>query len=149
MIPEDNQDSLWPMPKFSFMVKFGAHFSASFQEVSGLDDELPPTENQQDEEIMFTAGSMPDSSRLGKVILKNGEFVHKDHFYEWYQEMKTNILRPVNVTIQLMDENNNPTLTWTLTNAWLSRITGTDLEAESSVSAIESLELRHEGITTG
>lgn len=147
MIPEASQDSSWPMPKFSFMVKFGAHFSASFQEVYGLDDELPPTDNQQDEEIMFTADRKPGSSKLAKVTLKNGVFVDKDHFQEWYHEMKKDILRPVNVTIQLMDENNNPTLTWALTNAWLSRITGTDLETDAPESTIESLELRYEGIT--
>jgi phage tail-like protein len=38
-------------------------------------------------------------------------------------------------------------MVWTLTNAWPTKITGADLNAEGNEVAVESLEIAHEGLT--
>ena len=38
-------------------------------------------------------------------------------------------------------------MTWTLTNAWPTKITATDLKSDANEVAIETLELAHEGLT--
>ena len=38
-------------------------------------------------------------------------------------------------------------MTWTLTNAWPTKVTGTDLKSDGSEVAIESLEIAYETLT--
>lgn len=38
-------------------------------------------------------------------------------------------------------------MVWTLTNAWPTKITGTDLKADANEVAIENIEIAHEGLT--
>lgn len=46
-----------------------------------------------------------------------------------------------------MDEGGNPTMTWTLLNAWPTKVVSTDLKSEGNEVAIESIEIMHEGLT--
>jgi phage tail-like protein len=48
------------------------------------------------------------------------------------------------VVIKLLDETGAPTMTWTLTNAWPTKIQSTDLKADGNEVAIESIELAYE-----
>ncbi len=58
-----------------------------------------------------------------------------------------NTIKRETVVIKLLDETGAPTMTWTLTNAWPTKITGTDLKSEANEVAVETLELAHEGLT--
>ena len=58
-----------------------------------------------------------------------------------------NTIKRETVVIKLLDESGSPTMTWTLTNAWPTKITGTDLKSEANEVAVETLELAHEGLT--
>jgi phage tail-like protein len=58
-----------------------------------------------------------------------------------------NTIKRVPVTISLLDEAGAPTMVWTLTNAWPTKITATDLNAEGNEVAIESIDIAHEGLT--
>ena len=51
------------------------------------------------------------------------------------------------ITISLLDEAGGTTMVWTLTNAWPTKITGTDLKSDGNEVAIETIEIVHEGIT--
>ena len=52
----------------------------------------------------------------------------------------------LSVTISLLDEARKPTMIWTLTNAWPTKICGTDLKSDGNEVAIESIEVAHEGL---
>ena len=39
------------------------------------------------------------------------------------------------------------TMSWTLSNAWPTKITGTDLKSDANEVAVETIELAHEGLT--
>jgi phage tail-like protein len=58
-----------------------------------------------------------------------------------------NVISRITVTIHLLDEGGIPTMTWTLNNAWPTKITVPDIKSDDSEVAIEALELAHEGIT--
>lgn len=58
-----------------------------------------------------------------------------------------NTIKRETVTIQLLDKQGCPTITWTLTNAWPTKVTGTDLKSDANEIAVESIELAHEGLT--
>lgn len=139
-------NTVWPMPKFHFQVKWDAEVM-SFQEVSGLDVEAQPIEYRHGDSPEFSTIKMPGIKKSGNVTMKKGIFKSDNKFWDWFKEIKMNTIKRVPVTISLLDETGAPTMVWTLTNAWPTKITGTDLKSDGNEVAIESIEIVHEGIT--
>ena len=142
------QDNLWPIPKFYFTVNLGSQGSTvSFQEVSGLDTETQPIEYRHGDSKQFSTIKMPGIMKSGNITLKKGIFVKDNNFWKWYDAIKMNTIKRETVTIQLLDEKGSPTMTWTLANAWPTKISGADLKSDANEVAVETLELAHEGLT--
>jgi phage tail-like protein len=142
------QGNTWPLPKFYFKVNLGSQDSTvSFQEVSGLETETQIIEYRHSDSKQFSTIKMPGIAKTGNVTLKKGIFVNDNNFWKWYDAIKMNTIKRETVVIQLLDESAKPTMTWTLTNAWPTKITGTDLKSDANEVAVETLELAHEGLT--
>lgn len=142
------QDAVWPLPKFYFKVNLGSENNAvSFQEVAGLDAETQPIEYKHGDNKLFSTVKMPGISKSGSVTLKKGVFTNDNNFWKWFDSIKMNTIKRETVVIQLLDETGKPTMTWTLLNAWPTKITGTDLKSNANEVAVETLELAHEGLT--
>lgn len=58
-----------------------------------------------------------------------------------------NTINREDVAIKLLDEEGNPTMVWSLKNAWPTKITGTDMKSDGNEVAVETLEIAHEGLT--
>jgi phage tail-like protein len=140
------QGTTWPLPKFYFKVDIGDQKDVPFQEVSGLDTETQPIEYRAGNSKDFSTIKMPGIRKNGNVTLKKGIFAKDNKFWDWYNQIKLNTIKRVPVTIQLCDEGGNPTMVWTLSNAWPTKITGTDLKSDGNEVAVESLEVAHEGL---
>ena len=143
----EKQDNNWPLPKFYFMVDWGSTTNIPFQEVSGLEIEAEPLEYRHGNSKVFSKINMPGMVKNNKVSMKKGVFVNDNSFWDWYSKIKMNVIERQNVVIKLLDEKGNPTMTWTLLNAWPTKISSTDLKSESNEVAIESIEIMHEGLT--
>lgn len=141
------QSATWPLPKFYFKVDIGDQKDVPFQEISGLDTETQPIEYRAGNSKEFSTVKMPGIKKTGNVTLKKGVFVKDNKFWDWYNQIKLNTIKRVPVTIQLLDEGGNPTMVWTLSNAWPTKITGTDMKSDGNEVAVESLEVAHEGLT--
>lgn len=142
------QGAIWPLTKFYFTVSLGSQDStASFQEVSGLETETQVVEYRHGDSKTFSTIKMPGIAKAGNVTLKKGVFVKDNNFWKWYDAIKMNTIKRETVVIQLLDQTGAPTMTWTLTNAWPTKITATDLKSDASEVAVETLELAHEGLT--
>lgn len=140
------QDKNWPIPRFYFLVKFGDNMEVSFQEVSGLEIEAEPIKYRHGDSPEFSTIKMPGIVKSGHVTMKKGVFVNDNSFWDWYNQIKMNTIKRQSVVIMLLDEGGNPTMTWTLTNAWPKRITATDLKSDGNEVAVETLEIAHEGL---
>ena len=127
---------VWPLPKFYFQVKWDTTVM-KFQEVSGLDTETQAIEYRHGDHPVFSTMKMPGIKKFGNITMKIGIF----------KSDKLNTIKRVPVTISLLDEAGGATMTWTLANAWPTKITGTDLKADGNEVAIESIEIAHEGLT--
>ena len=138
--------SKWPLPKFHFQIEWDSE-QASFLEVSGLDIEAPIIEYRHGDSPQFSTIKMPGIKKSGNVTLKKGIFKSDNNFWNWFNYIKMNTVKRKTITIKLLDETGSPTMTWTLSNAWPTKITSTDLMSEGKEVAIESIELAHEGIT--
>lgn len=138
--------TVWPLPKFYFEVKWDTQVM-SFQEVSGLDVEAQVIEYRHGDNPIFSTIKMPGIVQSGNVTMKKGVFVSDNKFWDWYNQIKMNTIKRVPVTISLLDEAGAPTMVWTLSNAWPTKITSTDLNAEGNEVAVEEIEIAHEGVT--
>jgi phage tail-like protein len=136
----------WPMPKFQFEVKWDDKVM-SFQEVSGLDVEAQIIEYRHGDSKVFTPIKMPGIQKFSNITMKKGIFANDSKFSDWLNQIKMNTIKRTTMTISLLDEQGKPTMVWTLTNAWPTKITGTDLNATGNDVAIETLEIAHEGLT--
>jgi phage tail-like protein len=137
------QSTTWPLPKFYFLVRLGDE-EARFQELAGLDAETKPIEHRHGNSPVFAPIKMPGLGRVGNVVLRKGIFAKDAAFWKWFSEIKMNTISRRAVVINLLDENGEAKMTWTLYNAWPTRITGTDLKSDGNEVAVESVELAYE-----
>lgn len=141
----DANDKVWPLPKFYFSISIDGKVMP-FQEVSGLDTETQIIEYRAGNSKQFSTIKMPGIRKTGNVTLKKGVFAKDNALYDWYKDIKMNLIKRAAVTISLLDESGAPTMVWTLVNAWPTKITGTDLKADGNEVAVETLELAYEGL---
>jgi phage tail-like protein len=141
------QNNIWPLPKFYFSVQLGDDTTVSFQEVDGLDSETQIIEYRHGNSPVFYPTKMPGLGKVSNVTMRKGIFVNDSKFWDWYNEIKMNTIARRTVIISLLDETGTPKRTWTLNNAWPTKITGTDLKSEGNEVAIESIEVAYETLT--
>jgi phage tail-like protein len=138
--------SVWPLPKFHFQVKWDDAVM-SFQEVSGLDIQSEEIKYRSGDSPNFSVVKMPGMKKFGNVTMKKGVFKGDNKFWDWFNEIKMNVIKRKAITISLLDETGGVTMVWTLANAWPTKITSTDLKSEGNEVAIETIEIVHEGLT--
>jgi phage tail-like protein len=136
----------WPLPKFRFEVKWDSDVM-SFQEISGLDVEAQSIEYRHGDSPSFSTIKMPGLKKYSDVTMKKGVMKSDNKLWDWMNEIKMNTVKRIPVTISLLDEEGSPTMVWTLTNAWPTKISGTDLKSTGNEVAVETIVIAHEGIT--
>jgi phage tail-like protein len=126
--------------KFHFSVLLGDGLTGQFQEVTGI--------TADGDAVDFREGTdtVPGLGKVVNVTMRKGIFAGDAKFWAWYNEIKMNTSKRRNATINLLDASGAPKVTWTLNNAWVTKITGPDRKVEGNEVAIESLELAHETI---
>jgi phage tail-like protein len=138
------QGATWPLPKFYFNIDLGDGKKQGFSEISGLESEIKPIEYRHGDSAVFSPIKMPGLRSVGNVTLKKGVFTKDSIFWDWFNQTQLNIIKRMTVIINLLDEKAAPKMTWTLTNAWPTKVTGTDLKSDSSEVAIETIEIAYE-----
>lgn len=143
----EKQEAPWPIPMFHFKVTIGSKGAIAFQEVSGLDTEYDVIEYRAGNSPEFTTVRMPGLKKHSDITLKKGMFSGDTTLFDYFSSVKMNTFARETVTIQLLDEAQEPLFTWTLQNAFPKKVTGASLNAKTSEAAIEELILGHEGLT--
>jgi phage tail-like protein len=142
----------YPLPKFHFEVNWGGT-RMGFTEVTGLDFETEVIEYREGNNPTYNKHKQPGLTKYSNVTLKRGTVLEDFEFFKLWREtakfQESNKVKQVfrrDVTIKLLNEAHEPVISWTLLNAWPSKITSTDLKADGNEVAIESMELVHEGL---
>ncbi len=136
----------YPLPAFHFQVDWQGT-QLAFSEVTGLNYEAQIIEYRDGLSPEYSTQKMPGLKKYGNITLKRCVFANDNEFYDWMAEIKLNKIERRDVIISLLDEEHNPVMTWKVVNAWPTKITSPDLKASGNESAIETLELAHEGLT--
>ena len=142
---KEQSKTTWPLVKFQFVVKIG-DMESFFQEVTGLSAEIQQIEYRPGNSKEFSTVKMPGIKKFGNVTLKKGTFKDDKGFWDLYKQVTMNTFERKTITISLLDEKNEIAMSWTLANAFPVKITVTDMKSDANESAVESMELAHEGL---
>ena len=137
--------NVWPLPKFHFSVKWD-DTELAFQEVSGLDMESEAIEYRAGNSKVFSKQKMPGMLKYSNITMKKGVFAKDNAIFEWFKEVKMNVIKRKALTISLLDEAGGTTMVWKIQNAFPVKVQGTDLKAEGNEVAVETIEIAHEGL---
>lgn len=130
-----------PTQQFKFSVEVEGISGLGVSRVSGLETELEVTEYR--EGGYGATRKLPGIERTGTVTLEKGAFTDKT-LYQLFKDSMNNPNFRKTITITERDRLGNPRRTWTLYEAWVSKFTAPELDANSSEVAVESIEIQFE-----
>lgn len=134
-----------PFQAGNFLVNIEGITASSFSEVSGLEAVIEVVDYRAGDLKENTAQKLPGLNRYTSVTLKRGLTADLS-LWNWIKSALQGTLVRTSVAIILLDQSDNPVLTWQLKNAWPCRWSGPSLAANSCEVAIETLEICHEGL---
>lgn len=136
----------YPLPVFHFKVQWG-QTEIAFSEVTGLNVEVQPIEYRDGASPEYSTIKMPGLRKYGNITMKRGVFASDNKYWDWLNTIKMNKPERLDLTISLLNEEMAPVMTWKIINAWPTKLTSPDLKASGNETAIESIEIAHEGLT--
>lgn len=142
----------YPLPVYNFQVDLGSD-SVAFKEASGLSLSIDPITYRESSTAAGKVGPntfrMPGLRQAVNVTLRKG-YVRSTsikYLYNWINSTQLNIVQKQDITVRLCDQDGNPVVTWTLQNAFPTKLSAPDFNADTNDVAIESLELLGDGLT--
>lgn len=136
----------YPLPKFSFLIEWG-EARLGFTEVTGLERSVEVIEYREGSSKSYSKLKMPGMEALANVTLKRGTFAGDLSFYTWFNTVQMNTAERRDVIVKLLNEENEPTMVWRLSNCFAVKYQASELKADGNEVAIETLEIAHEGLS--
>ena len=136
----------YPIPVFHFTVDWGGT-NVGFSEVSGLTQEIQVIEYRDGRSPDYNTVKMPGLRKVTNIVMKRGISKGDNDFFKWLNTVKLNTIDRRDLTINLLNENHEPVVTWKVLQAWPVKVEGPGLKATGNEVAVESIELAHEGLT--
>ncbi|MCA9735649.1 MAG: phage tail protein [Deferribacteres bacterium] len=135
----------YPLPVFHFQVQWGGT-ELGFAEVSGLNIESQVIEYRHGLSKEYGASKMPGIPKYGNITLKRGIMPDDNEFFDWLNTTALNKVERRDLVISLLNEEHQPVMTWTAMQAFPVKVEGPGLKATGNETAIESIEIAHEGL---
>lgn len=132
-------------PVSRFYVEIQGVTQAVFSEVSGLQIETEVFEYREGGNNSFI-WRMPGPTRIGNLTLKHG-LVASGDLFTWYMQTVRGTFEPRNVSVIIYNAAGSELARWSFSGAYPVRWVGPMLSAESSLAAVETIELAHSGLT--
>jgi len=151
-VTKDDIKNTYPLPVYNYRVEIDGN-ALGFSEVSGL---TMQTETTTYKESPIAGGApgpkvmhMPSQSMPAHVTLKRGVVPTGSvtTLYDWFNARQTNQIDKKDVVIRLCDESGNPVISWTIVNAFPTKLDAPTFDAGSDDVALETMELMGDNIT--
>ena len=142
----------YPLPVYNYKVEIDGE-TIAFAEVSGLEfsfETITYKESKTDQpgtgpNIMYMPGQIAPvniSMRKGYVKTKNMPV-----FYDWISSIKLNLVQKKDIVVRLCDEDGNAVVSWTVIDAFPTKLTAPSFNADSNEVAIEALDVMASALT--
>ena len=135
----------YPLPKFHFSVEWGGT-RIGFTEVTGLEVNTEVIEYRDGASREYAKIKMPGMQKFGNITMKRGIFKSDNEYFEWWNTHALNTIERRDITVSLLNEKHEPVVVWKIKNAWPVKIQSPDLKSDANETAIESVEIAHEGL---
>jgi phage tail-like protein len=133
-----------PYSAFNFLVEIDGVTVAGFSEASGLDSETDVVEYRDGNEDI-TVRKLPGLKKYSNISLKRG-FTDSTELWEWRKKVMDGQTERQSGSIVLLNEAREPSLRFNFREGWPSKWEGPSLNAANNETAIETLEIAHEGL---
>ncbi len=135
-----------PLVTFHFMLDVQGTVKGYFTEISGLGSESEVAEHKVvDEKGHDLIKKIPGRLKFTDVTLKRG-ITNVTDFWDWRQLIVDGKVKDArkNASIFMLSTEGTPVAQWDLTNAWPSKVSGPQAQADSSNLGIEELTITYE-----
>jgi phage tail-like protein len=137
-----------PFTTAHFVLAIDGLASVNFSKCTGLAGEVSVEEYQEGGENRF-AHRFPSRATFPNLVLSQGAGPLQE-LWDWFYEFHvTGLVTPRDGTVVLMSTVEGvlaPVRVWAFTRGWPAKLTGPDLDAQSSAVAIEAIEIAHHGL---
>ncbi|MCA8991586.1 MAG: phage tail protein [Planctomycetaceae bacterium] len=141
----------YPLPVYNYRVEIDG-VPVGFSEVSGLSISYETTTYKESPVESGVPGPrvmhMPAQSTPVNVTLKKGIVRGKSvaTLFRWINSTATNLIDKKDIFIRLCDETGTPVISWSVRNAFPTKLDAPTFDATSNDVAIESMELMADGV---
>lgn len=149
---QDEIKASYPLPVYNYKVDIGQD-TVAFSEVSGLNIAYETHTYKESSTEAGKAGPtifhMPAQRTSTTLTLKKGLVPAKSKaaLYDWINSVQLNQVIKKDILISLNDETGKAVVTWSVSNAFPTKLDVPAFDAQSNDVAIESLELMADTIT--
>jgi phage tail-like protein len=134
-----------PLSCARFLVQFGTANATPVAEVTGIEVDVAAVETREGGDLT-SPQKLPGQLSYANLVLQRP--LTKDlTFWIWMQEVIAGSPSEKNMTVTLLDSQQNPAIVWAFKNAFPLRWTGPVLNALSNDFATETLEIAHSGFS--
>ncbi|MHC5058871.1 MAG: phage tail protein [Planctomycetota bacterium] len=135
-----------PFPRFNFVVEIEGIARAGFMTVSGLEDETETREYREGGD-QSSVRKLAGLNSYSPLVLEMGS-TFDTSLWDWRQKVKREGAQGNRKSISIIQQNEmrEEVKRWQVFDAWPSKFTGPELDASSSDTAVESVEIQHEGL---
>jgi phage tail-like protein len=138
----DDIKNKYPLPVFHYKVEIDGMSGMNFSQVSGLNLERQVITYKDGLSCTEGPKLIPGIEGTPKLTLKKGIVKGDSKLYDWISSTKITTIDKKDITISLMDETgSSPVVTWTVSDAFPTKLEAPSFNATSNEVAIESLEL--------
>jgi phage tail-like protein len=141
----------YPLPVYNFRVDIGTD-TVAFASVTGLNIGYDTTIYRESPTAGSVAGPvymiMPAQPTTTTLTLSKGVVptVSLPALYDWIAQVKVNQVEKKDIVIRLCDEKGDTVVSWTVSNAFPTRLDAPSFDVTSNDAAIETLELVADGV---
>lgn len=137
----------YPQAAFCFSATFeldeAGDQDVRFQEVSGLSSEVAVESVQEGGENRFVH-RLPGKAKFPALVLKRAVLTDSG-LIGWFKSAIEDLeIKPVGVTVSLLDESQSAVTTWSFVKAWPTKWSFSNLNAQSNALAVETIELAYQ-----
>jgi len=135
-----------PFPRYNFVVEIDGLRRAGFMTCTGLEEETEVREYREGGDNS-TVRKLAGLNSFTPVVLEAGSTADAE-LWEWRQRVKRSGAQGNRKSIQIIQQNESRSEVkrWIVRDAWPSKFTAPEFDASSSESAVETVEIQHEGL---
>lgn len=142
--PANVEGSSWPAPLFRYGVTLDGGPPMSVQQVTGMDADPQATGSPASSSPPSHTIKMPGIAAYGSIAMGRVIAETTPELWQWLEEIAMNTAPKTTITVSLLNQAGSSVVTWTLQNAWPTKVLGTALEDGGNQVKIDEILIAYE-----